>query len=75
MKQRIQKEEEAEANFKGNYCRHTAPNGSIDHGTVDEIAFWNGEYIVQMNGKRITIEEEELDNQLEVLQHGVHSIE
>ena len=66
-------EANAEAAYKGNYCRHTAPNGSIDHGTVNEIAFWDGEFIVQMNGKRIVIEQDEILNQLEVLQHGVHS--
>lgn len=73
MVQRAQLEERAELKYKGTYCRHTAPNGSIDHGMVDEVAFWDGEYIIQMNGRRITIEEDELDNELEILQHGLHS--
>ena len=38
-------EKAAEEKYKGNTVRHTAGNGSILNGLVDEVAYWNGEYI------------------------------
>jgi hypothetical protein len=66
-------EDAAERTYKGCYCRFTGTDNGIDHGIVDSIAFWEGEYIIQMNGKRYTVESGELENQLEILQHGIHS--
>lgn len=64
---RQEKEDAAELRFKGKYCKHTAPDGSIDHGLVQSIAFWEGEYIVRMNAQRIVIQEESLDDELEIM--------
>lgn len=50
---RAEHEQAVEAKYKGAFCKYTYPDGSIIHAIVDSVAYWNNEYIIQMEGRRI----------------------